>query len=103
MWCTSVDSSIQLHNINSTHYLFTLNEGNVNSTETRMNDTVAVISSCSEGFYLEGVCQPECGSWRQFSDAAIIAVDFVIIFSIVVYLISAAVVIVLSLIRYKRV
>ena len=68
-----------------------------------MNDTVTVILNCSEGFYLEGVCQPECGVWQQFSDAAITATDFVIIFSIVVYLISAAVVIVLSLIRYKRV
>ena len=75
-----------------------------NTTGIDSNDTgvMTVISNCSEGFYLDGMCRPECGVWQQYPDAAITGVDAVFIFSIVVYLTSAAVVIVLSLIRYKR-
>ena len=81
-------------------------KGNITNSTDALNDTSAdlmtAIANCSEGFYLDGVCRPECGEWQQFSDAAIIGVDFVFLFSIVVYLISAAAVIVLSLIRYER-
>ena len=58
---------------------------------------------CSDGFYdAGGSCQPKCGEWEELPHAAIVITDVVVVFQAVVYIVSAAVVLVLSCIQYQR-
>ena len=64
------------------------------------SSTNAII--CNEGFYLDGICRPECGEWEEFSHSTVLAFDTVVVLQAVAYLIGAVVVLILSCIRYKN-
>ena len=62
------------------------------------------LGSDNDGFYESSlgnmtVCHPECGEWEEFSHGTVVAVNAVIIIQAVVYFISGAVVLVLSILR----
>ena len=67
---------------------------------------------CSEGFYVsledisngttEEVCRPECGEWEEFPHSTVVAIYVTELVTAVVFFLSGAVVLVLSVIQYKR-
>ena len=67
---------------------------------------------CSEGFYVyvvdisngttEELCRPECGEWEEVPHSTVVAISVTELMTEVVYLLSGAVVLVLSVIQYKR-
>ena len=68
---------------------------------SRPNVTPVLV--CSDGFYdAGGACQPKCGEWEGSPHTAIVITDVVIVFQAVAYIVSAAVVLVLSCIQHQR-
>ena len=68
---------------------------------SRPNVTPVLV--CSDGFYdAGGACQPKCGEWEGLPHTAIVITDIVIVFQAVAYIVSAAVVIILSCIQHQR-
>ena len=67
---------------------------------------------CSEGFYVsledisngttEEVCRPECGEWEEFPHSTVVAIEVTETVAGVANMIGGAVVLVLSVIRYKQ-
>ena len=71
----------------------------VNITGTGMFEPIV----CNDGFYLDGICRPECGVWEAFSYGTYIPIDVTVIVSASLYFISATVLLIVSCIRYKSV
>ena len=68
---------------------------------SRPNVTPVLV--CSDGFYdAGGTCLPKCGEWEELPHATIVITDVVYVFQAVVYIVSAAVVLVLSCIQHQR-
>ena len=67
---------------------------------------------CSEGLFVSladigngttvEVCRPECGEWEEVPHSAVVARYIAELVTEVVYLLSGAAVLVLSIIQYKR-
>ena len=62
---------------------------------------------CSEGFYLDVVngstsCQPDCGVWEELPHHVIDVGDAFAISQAAVYIISAAILLVIACIEHKR-
>ena len=68
---------------------------------SRPNVTPVLV--CSDGFYnAGGSCQPKCGEWEGLPHMVIVITDVLLVFQAVVYIVSAAVVLVLSCIQHER-
>ena len=67
---------------------------------------------CSDGFYVSleyisngttvEVCRPECGEWEEVPHSTVVTISVTVLVTEVVYLLSGAAVLVLSVIHYKR-
>ena len=68
-----------------------INECNEGSTYNGNTSDITV--ECTEGFYsVHGVCKPECGKWKEYSNAAVNTVDAFIITSISIALLAIAII-----------
>ncbi len=68
---------------------------------SRPNVTPALV--CSDGFYdAGGTCQPKCGEWEGLPHETVVITDVALVFQGIVYIVSAAVVLVLSCIQHER-
>ena len=61
--------------------------------------------NCNEGFYCDeetGLCLPQCGKWKSYTDNVEMAINTAVIISATVGTIAGAVGLVLSCIQYKQ-
>ena len=72
---------------------------------TTNNTNSNLTGNCTEGFYADegtGVCRPQCGKWKFYSDNAEIAINIAVIISAAIGTIAGAIGLVLSCIQYKQ-
>ena len=89
-----------------TYYFHPITVGGEQATPSLSNDTNGTLD-CNDGFYVGEhagvpVCRPECGEWEEFPHGSRVALDVVVALQAVVYIIGTILVVVLSVIRYKR-
>ena len=81
----------------------TTDESPTNGEAEMSRPNVTPVLVCSDGFYdAGGACQPKCGEWEGLHHVAIVITDVIVVFQAVVYVVSTAVVIILSCIQHQR-
>ena len=93
-----------MHSVKSDSNTGNTTDESPTSGEAEMSrPNVTPVLVCSDGFYdAGGTCQPKCGEWEGLPHVAIVITDVVVVFQAVVYIVSAAVVLVLSCIQHQR-
>lgn len=75
------------------------------STTSTMMSPEQDLLPCREDFFREEGsedCVPSCYTWREYSDTEVIVVDVLVLLATVIGLVAGLVVLVISLIRFKR-
>ena len=63
-----------------------------------------LLECCEDFYYEEGsrACFPSCYSWKESSHESTVARDVILLISVIIGVISALVVIIISVIRFKK-
>ena len=72
---------------------------------TSSNTSTSELLNCREDFFHEEgseICVPSCYTWKEYSQTETVAIDVIVLSSVIVGFISGLLVLILSFIRFKR-